>query len=101
MIEAYSLQKAKVVLVDDRENLEQFENYGSILNRMYMDAVEGKHNMKETVRTLHCNTMYYKLFLYKTCLPQLLLLYLRYFFSLFPLWQYLKPDVYGCGGRKA
>lgn len=50
MIEAYSLQKAKVVLVDDRENLEQFENYGSILNRMYMDAVEGKHNMKETVR---------------------------------------------------
>ena len=33
MIEAYSLQKAKVVLVDDRENL-----------------VEGKHNMKETVR---------------------------------------------------
>ena len=50
MIEAYSLQKAKVVLVDDRENLEQFENYASILNRMYMDAVEGKHNMKETVR---------------------------------------------------
>lgn len=28
--------------------------------------------------------MYYKLFLYKTCQPQLLLLYLRYFFSLFP-----------------
>lgn len=50
MIEAYSLQKAKVVLVDDRENLEQFENYASILNRMYMDAVEGKHNMKETIR---------------------------------------------------
>ena len=39
-----------MVLVDDRENLEQFENYVSILNRMYMDAVEGKHNMKETVR---------------------------------------------------
>lgn len=50
MIEAYSLQKAKVALVDDRENLEQFENYTSILNRMYIDAVEGKHNMKETVR---------------------------------------------------
>ena len=46
MIEAYSLQKAKVVLVDDRENLEQFENYGSILNRMYMDAVKRRDDFR-------------------------------------------------------
>jgi chromosome segregation ATPase len=51
MIEAYEMQGKKISLGDDKEQVEQFEAYSSILARMFMDTVEAKHNMKETVRT--------------------------------------------------
>ena len=51
LIEAYEMQKKKVSLGDDKEQVEQFEAYISILTRMFMETVETKHNMKETVRT--------------------------------------------------
>lgn len=51
MIEAYMLQKAKSTLKEDRETVEQFEGYTSILTRMYMNVIEEKQNMQELIRT--------------------------------------------------
>ena len=66
LIEAYEMQKKKVSLGDDKEQVEQFEAYISILTRMFMETVETKHNMKETVRNmLQC--LHQKMRLYRIC----------------------------------
>lgn len=51
MVEAYHMQQSKMALGNERANVEQFESYVSMINRMYMDAMESKNNMRETVRT--------------------------------------------------
>lgn len=51
MVEAYHMQEAKLALGDERANVEKFESYVSIINRMYMDAMESKNNMREMVRS--------------------------------------------------
>lgn len=51
MIEAYHMQQTKIALGDERANVEQFESHVSIINRMYLDAIESKNNMREMVRS--------------------------------------------------
>ena len=51
LIEAYEFQSGKVTLLDDRAEIEKFEDYSNILVRMFMSALEDKSNMKELVRS--------------------------------------------------
>lgn len=51
MIEAYEFQKGKAILVERKADIERFEEYMSILVRMYMGALEDNQNISETIRT--------------------------------------------------
>lgn len=51
MAEAYMFQKEKVGLGEDKRILEEFEGYMSIITRMFVDAVEGKCNVRTVVRS--------------------------------------------------
>lgn len=51
LIEAYEFQKGKAVLTSKKDDIEKFEQYASILTRMYMNSLEDNQNITETVRT--------------------------------------------------
>lgn len=50
LLEAYEFQKGKVILADRKKDVEDFENYVTILTRMYMGSLEENQNVTETVR---------------------------------------------------
>lgn len=51
LIEAYEFQSGKVVLMDKKADIEQFESYVSCMTRMYMSSLEDNQNITETVRS--------------------------------------------------
>ncbi len=51
LIEAYEFQKGKMVLVEKRNDIDQFEKYISCLTNMYMRSLEDNQNITDTVRT--------------------------------------------------
>ena len=51
LIEAYEFQKGKAILTEKKADIEQFEQYITILTRMYMSSLEDNQNVTATVRT--------------------------------------------------
>lgn len=51
LIEAYEFQKGKTVLVNKKDDIENFEKYTSILVNMFMRSLEDNQNITEVVRT--------------------------------------------------
>lgn len=51
MIEAYEMQKAKFSLGDDAKAVEEFEAHANILIRRFMDKIEEKQMLTETIGT--------------------------------------------------
>lgn len=50
LIEAYEFQKGKSVLSQKKAEIETFENYVTILTRMYMDSLEQNENITKTTQ---------------------------------------------------
>ena len=50
LIEVYEMQAGKVILVDRKGDIEQFESYMSAITRMYMGSLEDGQNARETAR---------------------------------------------------
>lgn len=51
LIETYEFQKGKAILTDKKADIDQFEQYITILTRMYMSSLEDNQNITTTVRT--------------------------------------------------
>jgi len=51
LIECYEFQKGKSILKNKRDDIEKFEQYLSILTRIYMGVLEENENITNTVRT--------------------------------------------------
>jgi|GEM_PF-1632174 len=51
LIECYEFQKGKSILLNKRDDIEKFEQYLSILTRIYMGVLEENENITNTVRT--------------------------------------------------
>lgn len=50
LLECYEMQKGKVILTERKAEIETFENYVTLLTRMYMGALEDNQNVTQTVR---------------------------------------------------
>lgn len=50
LIEAYEFQKGKVILLSRKSDIEKFENYVTILTRLYMGSLEESQNLEDNVR---------------------------------------------------
>lgn len=50
LIEAYEFQKGKIILKEKKGDIEKFEGYTTVINRMFMDALEENQNIKEVVK---------------------------------------------------
>lgn len=51
LIETYEFQKGKAILTEKKADIDQFEQYITILTRMYMSSLEDNQNITTTVRT--------------------------------------------------
>jgi chromosome segregation ATPase len=49
LIEAYEFQSGKAILTERKADIEQFENYVTVLTRMYMRSLEDNQNITKTV----------------------------------------------------
>ena len=50
-MEAYMLQEKKVQLSDRSDQIEKFEQYVSLITRMFITSLEDYQNVKEAVKT--------------------------------------------------
>lgn len=51
LIETYEFQKGKAILTEKKADIDQFEQYITVLTRMYMSSLEDNQNITTTVRT--------------------------------------------------